>query len=110
MQIGVDGAHLKGHHGGTMLSTIALDGNNQLFLVAQAIVYGEDQETQKFTVGHLKIVLKESGMGDKKTFILDRKQVLMQTLNHSFNCFYDLKSLTNYCLSMCKGIKIALNE
>ena len=43
--IGVDGAHLKGQYGGTLLSTITLDGNNQLFPVACVIVFGEDQKT-----------------------------------------------------------------
>ena len=43
--IDVDGAHLKGQYGGTLLSAIALDGNNQHFPVAWAIVSGEDQET-----------------------------------------------------------------
>ena len=32
--IGVNGAHLKCQYGGTLLSAIALDGNNQLFPIA----------------------------------------------------------------------------
>ena len=43
--IKVDGAHRKGQYGGTLLSAIALDGNNQLFPISWAIVSGEDQET-----------------------------------------------------------------
>ncbi|XP_057548020.1 uncharacterized protein LOC130826447 [Amaranthus tricolor] len=62
--IGVDGAHLKGQYGGTLLSSIALDGNNHLFPIAWAIVSGEDQETWKFFVWHLKYILNDSGRGD----------------------------------------------
>ena len=40
--IGVDGAHLKGNYGGFLLSTIALDSNNEMFPVAWAIVSYED--------------------------------------------------------------------
>ena len=69
--IGVDGAHLKGQYGGTLLSSIALDGNNHLFPIAWAIVSGEDQETWKFIVWHLKNILKGSGRGDDWTIISD---------------------------------------
>ena len=70
--IGVDGAHLKGQYGGTLLSAIALDGNNQLFPIAWAIVSGEDHKTWKFFVWHLKNILKDSGRGDDWTIISDR--------------------------------------
>ena len=73
--IGVDGAHLKGQYGGTLLSAIALDGNNQLFPIAWAIVSGEDQKTWKFFVWHLKNILKDSGRGDDWTIISDRQKV-----------------------------------
>lgn len=43
--IGIDGANLKGQYDGTLLSAITWDRNNQVFLVAWAIVSGEDQET-----------------------------------------------------------------
>ncbi|XP_021733067.1 uncharacterized protein LOC110699864 [Chenopodium quinoa] len=40
--VGVDGAHLKGHFGGVLLSVVAVDGNNELFPFAWAIVPKED--------------------------------------------------------------------
>ena len=44
-RIRIDGAHLKGQYGGTLLSAVALDGNNQLFPNTWAIDSGDDQET-----------------------------------------------------------------
>ena len=82
--IGVDGAHLKGQYGGTLFSAIALDGNNQLFPVAWVIVSGEDQETWKFFVWHLKNLLKDNGTGDKWTIISDRQKVLLLPSFSSF--------------------------
>ncbi|KAL2923288.1 Ribosome maturation factor RimP [Bienertia sinuspersici] len=38
--VGVDGCHLKGNYGGILLSAVALDGNNELFPFAWAIVGG----------------------------------------------------------------------
>ena len=43
--IGVDGAHLKGNYGGVLLSAITLDGNNEMFPMAWAIVSCEDEES-----------------------------------------------------------------
>ncbi|XP_021741129.1 uncharacterized protein LOC110707405 [Chenopodium quinoa] len=43
--IGVDGAHLKGNFGGVLLSAVALDGNNELFPFAWAIVSREDGDS-----------------------------------------------------------------
>ncbi|XP_021749859.1 uncharacterized protein LOC110715580 [Chenopodium quinoa] len=43
--IGVDGAHLKGNYGGVLLSAVALDGNNEIFPIAWAIVGAEDADS-----------------------------------------------------------------
>ncbi|XP_021718785.1 uncharacterized protein LOC110686467 [Chenopodium quinoa] len=43
--IGVDGAHLKGNYGGILLSAVALDGNNEFYPIAYAIVRAEDKES-----------------------------------------------------------------
>lgn len=40
--IGVDGDHLKGNFGGVMLSTVALDANNESYPFAWGIVSSED--------------------------------------------------------------------
>ncbi|XP_021767519.1 uncharacterized protein LOC110731908 [Chenopodium quinoa] len=43
--IGVDGAHLKGNYGGVLLFAVALDGNNEIFPIAWAIVGKEDSDS-----------------------------------------------------------------
>ncbi|XP_021722676.1 uncharacterized protein LOC110690155 [Chenopodium quinoa] len=70
--IEVDRAHLKGHYGGVLLSAVALDGNNEIFPIAWAIVGGEDAETWKFFLWHLKNALQDSGRGDEWCIISDR--------------------------------------
>ncbi|XP_010677753.1 uncharacterized protein LOC104893355 [Beta vulgaris subsp. vulgaris] len=72
--IGVDDAHLKGNYGGILLSAIALDGNNEIFPFAWAIVPGEDGESWAFFVWHLKNALKDSGRGDSWCIISDRQK------------------------------------
>ncbi|KAL2944403.1 Methionine--tRNA ligase [Bienertia sinuspersici] len=41
--IGVDGTFLKGNYDGVLLSAIALDGNNEMFPLAWAVVSCEDE-------------------------------------------------------------------
>ncbi|KAL3529886.1 hypothetical protein ACH5RR_009208 [Cinchona calisaya] len=42
--IGFDGCHLKGPYGGTLLTVVALDGNNSLFSLAFAVAECENKE------------------------------------------------------------------
>ena len=58
------GAHLKGSYGRVLLSAFALDGNNEMFPVAWAIVSCEDEKIWKFFIWHLKHVLEPSKRGD----------------------------------------------
>ena len=53
----VDGAHLKDNYGGVLLSGVALDANNLIFPVVWAVVSGEDEESWKFFIWHLKRIL-----------------------------------------------------
>ena len=53
----------------------------------RAIESGEEKETWKFFVWHLKNLLKDSERGDKLTIISDRQKVLFHTLNYSFTWF-----------------------
>ncbi|KAL8119377.1 hypothetical protein AgCh_016771 [Apium graveolens] len=39
----IDGTHLKGNYGGILLSTVALDANNEIFPIAYVIVSVEDE-------------------------------------------------------------------
>lgn len=43
--IGVDGCHLKGPHGGILLSAVSVDPNNNLYPIAYAVVTGETRAT-----------------------------------------------------------------
>ncbi|XP_021759135.1 uncharacterized protein LOC110724045 [Chenopodium quinoa] len=72
--IGVDGAHLKGNHGGVLLSAVALDGNNELFPFAWAILTAEDSDSWMFFVWHLKNLLQGLGRGDSWCIISDRQK------------------------------------
>ncbi|XP_021717631.1 uncharacterized protein LOC110685408 [Chenopodium quinoa] len=62
--VGVDGAHLKGHFGGILMSAMAIDGNNELFPFAWAIVPKEDGDSWKYFFWHLKHILSGSERGN----------------------------------------------
>ncbi|KAL2897646.1 Uncharacterized protein RDABS01_039429, partial [Bienertia sinuspersici] len=69
--IGVDSTFLKVDFVGVLLSVVALDGNNEMFPTAWGIVSGEDEETWKFFLYHLKNVLQQ-GRDNNWCIILDR--------------------------------------
>ncbi|KAK4383401.1 hypothetical protein Sango_2778100 [Sesamum angolense] len=52
--IGVDGCHLKGPHGGVLLTAVSIDPNNNLYPLAYAIVSGETREAWEWFLGLLK--------------------------------------------------------
>lgn len=72
--IGVDGTHLKGNYGGILLSAIGLDGNNEIFPIAYAIVSIENEDNWSFFFWHLYNQVKNSGR-DNWTIISDRQKV-----------------------------------
>ncbi|XP_021773240.1 uncharacterized protein LOC110737171 [Chenopodium quinoa] len=72
--VGVDGAHLKGHFGGVLLSAVAKDGNNELFPFAWAIVPKEDGDNWKYFFWHLKHILSGSRRGNGWCIISDRQK------------------------------------
>ena len=43
--VGLDGCHLKGRSGGQLLSATAKDGNDNIFLVAMAVVEQENKDS-----------------------------------------------------------------
>ncbi|KAL2923076.1 RNA-directed RNA polymerase L, partial [Bienertia sinuspersici] len=73
--IGVDGTFLKGNYDGILLSTIALDGNNEMFPLAWAVVSCEDERNWKFFIHHLKTLLQNTERGDNWCIISDRHKV-----------------------------------
>ncbi|XP_074314716.1 uncharacterized protein LOC141649946 [Silene latifolia] len=60
--IGVDGCHLKGRYKGMLLSAISLDSNNNIFLVAYAIVGKEMTDTWSYFFRNLKVAFQQQGM------------------------------------------------
>ncbi|XP_074266746.1 uncharacterized protein LOC141590028 [Silene latifolia] len=71
--IGVDGTHLKGNHGGVLLSAIALDGNNEIFPVAVSVVQSENKDSWANFFWHLKQVISSCERSDW-TIIYDRQK------------------------------------
>ncbi|KAK4395832.1 hypothetical protein Sango_1737500 [Sesamum angolense] len=61
--IGVDGCHLKGPHGGILLTAVSIDPNNNLYPLAYTVVSGETRESWewflKLLKGDLNVVRQE---------------------------------------------------
>ncbi|XP_028068653.1 uncharacterized protein LOC114271231 [Camellia sinensis] len=58
--IGVNGCHLKGPYGGVLISAIALDGNNGLFILAIGVVDCKCKESWTFFLEHLRTILSDA--------------------------------------------------
>ncbi|RYQ89738.1 hypothetical protein Ahy_B09g096227 isoform D [Arachis hypogaea] len=52
--VSIDGTHLYGKYGGTLLVAIAQDGNSNILPVAFALVEGENAESWSFFLSHLR--------------------------------------------------------
>ncbi|RYR12963.1 hypothetical protein Ahy_B04g070216 isoform G [Arachis hypogaea] len=52
--VSIDGTHLYGKYGGTLLIAIAHDGNSNILPVAFALVEGENAESWTFFLSHLR--------------------------------------------------------
>ncbi|RYR14818.1 hypothetical protein Ahy_B04g071520 isoform A [Arachis hypogaea] len=52
--VSIDGTHLYGKYGGTLLIAIAQDGNSNILPVAFALVEGENAESWSFFLSHLR--------------------------------------------------------
>ncbi|XP_073121042.1 uncharacterized protein [Henckelia pumila] len=82
--IGVDGCHLKGPHGGVLLSAVGVDPNNNIFPIAFAIVSSETKDTWDWFLCLLKMDLKI----DKDyewTFMFDKQKGLIQACDEIFS-------------------------
>ncbi|XP_038888768.1 uncharacterized protein LOC120078560 [Benincasa hispida] len=65
----VDGSHLKGKYKGAMLVVVSMDGNNQLYPLAYAIVDNETDQSWKWFMSNLKCSIGEP---DNLVFVSDR--------------------------------------
>ncbi|KAL2232618.1 UNVERIFIED_CONTAM: hypothetical protein Sindi_1441800, partial [Sesamum indicum] len=63
--IGVDGCHLKGPHGGILLTAVGLVPNNNLYPIAYAVVNAESRETWEWFLILLKTDLGFRGLAFK---------------------------------------------
>ncbi|KAL6129303.1 hypothetical protein ACLB2K_072655 [Fragaria x ananassa] len=52
--IGLDGCHIKGHHPGQLLTVIGIDANNEIFLIAYAMVERESEGTYIWFLEYLQ--------------------------------------------------------
>ncbi|KAL0316886.1 UNVERIFIED_CONTAM: hypothetical protein Sradi_5566800 [Sesamum radiatum] len=75
--IGVDGCHLKGPHGGVLLTVVGVDPNNNLYPIAYAVVQRENRDTWEWFLTVLKQDLDIS-WDEEYTFMSDKQKGLIQ--------------------------------
>lgn len=77
--IGLDGCFLKGYYGGQLLSAVGQDGNNQIYVIAYAIVDVENKDNWKW---FLELLHKDLGNYEHNgwNFISDMQKVWITIL------------------------------
>ena len=74
--IGIDGAHLSGYYKGVMLTAVAIDGNNEIFVLAYGIVDTESIDSWTYFFRNLRCLFAQyESQKDDWTFISDRMRV-----------------------------------
>ncbi len=93
--VGLDGTHLKGHYLGTLLCATCVDANNQLFILAFAVVDAENATNWKWFLNRLKSSLifhfgEHNVMSQTLTFLSDRQKGLIDGVEEVFgdNCYH----------------------
>ncbi|KAL8554989.1 hypothetical protein ACS0TY_002973 [Phlomoides rotata] len=80
--IGVDGCHLKSKYGGVLLTAVGVDGNNNLYPLAYAVVDKENGEIWEWFLSVLKADLNLKN--DEITFMSDKQKGLIQAMEAVF--------------------------
>ncbi|KAL8511623.1 hypothetical protein ACS0TY_018142 [Phlomoides rotata] len=80
--VGVDGCFLKSKYGGNLLTAVGVDGNNNLFPVAYAVVDKENGEIWEWFLTILKRDLEINA--EDFTFISDKQKGLIQAFHSVF--------------------------
>ncbi|KAL8520262.1 hypothetical protein ACS0TY_010986 [Phlomoides rotata] len=80
--VGVDGCFLKSKYGGNLLTAVGVDGNNNLFPVAYAVVDKENGEIREWFLTILKRDLEINA--EDFTFISDKQKGLIQAFHSVF--------------------------
>ncbi|XP_030969820.1 uncharacterized protein LOC115990099 [Quercus lobata] len=106
--VGLDGCHLKGKFGGQLLSATAKDGNDNIFLVAMAVV---EQENKDSWTWFLEQFADDIGRPNELNlvFISDRQKGLllaMETLFPTVEHRYCVKYIYNNFKVNHKGMKL----
>jgi len=88
--IRLDGCFLKGPYKGQLMTPISRDANNNMYLVAFAVLETEVKDNWSW---FLKTLLLDLGIPPAEgwTFISDRQKVTLQSFLHLFNFCYATK-------------------
>ncbi|KAG8377755.1 hypothetical protein BUALT_Bualt08G0066000 [Buddleja alternifolia] len=95
--LGVDGCHLKGPHGGILLTCVFVDPNNCLYPIAYAVVTGETKNSWEWFLRLLKEDLNIE-MDDTITFVNDKQKGLLLAFDNVF-----LGSDNRFCVRHLHG-------
>ncbi|KAL3644998.1 hypothetical protein CASFOL_010178 [Castilleja foliolosa] len=88
--VGVDGCHLKGPHGGILLTAVGFDPNNNIYPIAYAVVGSENGGNWEWFLNLLKIDLEIQNdsewtfMSDKQKGLIQAFQALLPNADHRF--------------------------
>ena len=82
--VGLDGCHVKGPHPGQVLSAVGIDGNNQMFPIAYAVVESECKDSWSWFIN---LLMKDLTIVNTHgwTFITDKQKVTI-FFYYSFAC------------------------
>ncbi|XP_057760735.1 uncharacterized protein LOC130981131 [Arachis stenosperma] len=91
--ISINGTHLYGKYEGTLLMALTQDGNLNIFLVAFRLVEGENTDSWKFFLSHLRqhmtpqpviLVISDQNNAIKATLVTEDGRWLLPMAYHAF--------------------------
>ncbi|XP_057744757.1 uncharacterized protein LOC130962580 [Arachis stenosperma] len=93
--VSIDGTHLYGKYGGTLLLAIAQDGNSNILPIAFALVEGENAESWAFFLSNLRShVTPQEGI----LVISDRHNGIKSALEDPVNGWLPPRAYRAYCI------------
>ncbi|XP_052114060.1 uncharacterized protein LOC127745421 [Arachis duranensis] len=93
--VSIDGTHLYGKYGGTLLLAIAQDGNSNILPIAFALVEGENEESWSFYLSNLrKHVIPQEGI----LVISDRHNGIKASLEAPETGWLPPRAFRAYCI------------
>ncbi|XP_057740487.1 uncharacterized protein LOC130957654 [Arachis stenosperma] len=93
--VSIDGTHLYGKYGGTLLLAIARDGNSNILPIAFALVEGENTESWSFFLSNLRLhVTPQEGI----LVISDRHNGIKAALENPENGWLPPRAFRAYCI------------